>query len=938
MAIASTTRARWPRPGCSRSTICSFSRRSSRTRCATSWARSRSRTSGWSTTPHDGVGARRVAWLAAAAFGSRVRSPAVQRRRRRAEHEIRLWTRRLLHSASRPSRRRRARSSRSSYKVVVRDKKTRQPIESGAGPHLRDERGSEEHRQRLREGRRAGHVLHEALLRRRRPVGDRAAVPPRLHAAAPANERLDAGRAGATELGPTRNGPGQYMRHFFRTQLAPADVHRGRRRILPRARAARRHGGRAARRGRCRRRTSGTLRLTAQARGRALHVRRGRDRSDGREPARSEREAVLRRAAPAADPRTRSRRRTDGDEHGTGEAGERRGARRRCATAPTATVPRARPRSLTRESEARALLLDAAHALARGAARRAVPPDEGRRRAVSLARPGGRRGRQRLRARAPRHPVAADPQPRLDAREGRDAGGDPPAVHGEGRFADARPRAQHPLRRPRSRLHRPDLAARRHGAGDGRRHAVVQDARARIASGSSTSATARRPPARFTRASTSPPCSAVRSSSIVENNGYAYSTPIGEADRGEAVHRQGDRLRHPGRAGRRQRRARRLRRDASAPSTARARGGGVTLVELITYRRKGHAEHDNQSYVPAGEIERWARENDPIDRYLAVLRDELGVERRGARRRSTRACVARSTPRPTRPSSRRCPSRSMRSSASTPTRRPSARSGSAKGPARAVRRARARRRLGHLAATAHGSTLMAEITYLEAIREALFEEMERDENVFCLGEDIGAYGGAFKVTEGLLGRVRRAARHRHADLGDRRSSARRRARRTWGCVRSSRCSSSTSSRTPTTCSPTTWRRRAIARFSRARWSCAGPSGGYVRGGPFHSQNPEAAFVHTPGLKIVYPATAEDAKGLHEGGDPRRRLRALLRAQVPLPPHQGGDAGGRPRRPDRQGARRRAKGRTSRSSPTPRRSGRRSRRPSSWRRKTASRSR
>ncbi len=44
---------------------------------------------------------------------------------------------------------------------------------------------------------------------------------------------------------------------------------------------------------------------------------------------------------------------------------------------------------------------------------------------------------------------------------------------------------------------------------------------------------------------------------------------------------------------------------------------------------------------------------------------------------------------------------------------------------------------------------MAEITYLEAIREALFEEMERDANVFCLGEDIAAYGGAFKVTEGL---------------------------------------------------------------------------------------------------------------------------------------------------------------------------------------------
>ena len=47
---------------------------------------------------------------------------------------------------------------------------------------------------------------------------------------------------------------------------------------------------------------------------------------------------------------------------------------------------------------------------------------------------------------------------------------------------------------------------------------------------------------------------------------------------------------------------------------------------------------------------------------------------------------------------------------------------------------------------------MAEITYLEAIRQALFEEMDRDPNVFCLGEDIGAYGGAFKVTEGLLER------------------------------------------------------------------------------------------------------------------------------------------------------------------------------------------
>jgi len=110
---------------------------------------------------------------------------------------------------------------------------------------------------------------------------------------------------------------------------------------------------------------------------------------------------------------------------------------------------------------------------------------------------------------------------------------------------------------------------------------------------------------------------------VVENNGYAYSTPthkqtlaaqfvdkaVGygiaaeQADGNDVL--------------------------ATYEATKRAvdrarRGDGVTLVELITYRRKGHAEHDNQSYVPAGEIERWERDNDPIARYLARLR-ESGV-------------------------------------------------------------------------------------------------------------------------------------------------------------------------------------------------------------------------------------------------------------------------------------------------------------------------
>jgi TPP-dependent pyruvate/acetoin dehydrogenase alpha subunit len=108
---------------------------------------------------------------------------------------------------------------------------------------------------------------------------------------------------------------------------------------------------------------------------------------------------------------------------------------------------------------------------------------------------------------------------------------------------------------------------------------------------------------------------------VVENNGYAYSTPtrqqtlaaqfvdkaIGygiaaeQADGNDVI--------------------------ATYAATRRAvdrarRGEGVTLVELMTYRRKGHAEHDNQSYVPAGEIERWERENDPITRHAAHLRAE----------------------------------------------------------------------------------------------------------------------------------------------------------------------------------------------------------------------------------------------------------------------------------------------------------------------------
>ena len=107
---------------------------------------------------------------------------------------------------------------------------------------------------------------------------------------------------------------------------------------------------------------------------------------------------------------------------------------------------------------------------------------------------------------------------------------------------------------------------------------------------------------------------------VVENNGYAYSTPISKQT---AATRLVDKALAYGIPGEQADGNDVLATyDATKRAVDRARHGeGVSLVELITYRRKGHAEHDNQSYVPAGEIDRWAAENDPIDRFVRVLKE-----------------------------------------------------------------------------------------------------------------------------------------------------------------------------------------------------------------------------------------------------------------------------------------------------------------------------
>ncbi len=155
---------------------------------------------------------------------------------------------------------------------------------------------------------------------------------------------------------------------------------------------------------------------------------------------------------------------------------------------------------------------------------------------------------------------------------------------------------------------------------------------------------------------------------------------------------------------------------------------------------------------------------------------------------------------------------------------------------------------------------MPEVTYLEALRRGLWEELERDDRVFILGEDIGVYGGAFKVTEGFRehfgpARVIDTPISEAAIVGAAAGAAHMGLRPVAEMQFMDFISCAYDILTNYV---------ATARYRTGLSTpivVRGPSGGYVRGGPFHSQIPEAAFFHTPGLKLVCPATARDAKGL-----------------------------------------------------------------------------
>lgn len=166
---------------------------------------------------------------------------------------------------------------------------------------------------------------------------------------------------------------------------------------------------------------------------------------------------------------------------------------------------------------------------------------------------------------------------------------------------------------------------------------------------------------------------------------------------------------------------------------------------------------------------------------------------------------------------------------------------------------------------------MTEVTYLEAIRQGIWEEMERDPSVFLIGEDIGALGGPFRVTDGMLARfgaerVIDTPISEQAIIGAAAGAAHMGHRPVCEMQFIDFIACAYDMLTNYV---------ATARYRaglRTPMVVRGPSGGYVRGGPFHSQNPEAAFLHTPGLKIVCPATARDAKGL---------IKAAIRDEDPV---------------------------------------------------------
>ena len=273
---------------------------------------------------------------------------------------------------------------------------------------------------------------------------------------------------------------------------------------------------------------------------------------------------------------------------------------------------------------------------------------------------------------------------------------------------------------------------------------------------------------------------------------------------------------------------------AAREAVDRARSGeGPSLVEAVTFRHFGHAGHDPADYVGAEERDYWLA-RDPIDRLRKQLEDR-GLLSEGEAESIEEAVSAR-----------------IRSTFDRIAERPDPDPRTVATDVFAVRERAPAPRPGPAAGDP--------VTLLDAISQALFEEMERDDRVFILGEDVGTFGGAFKVTAGLAAQ--------------------------FGIERVVDTPIAESAIIGSAVGAALMGRRPIAELqyvdfiypgldelvneaAKYHWKggravpivLRGPSGAGLRAGPFHSLSPEGLLAHHPGLKIVCPSTPANAKGL-----------------------------------------------------------------------------
>lgn len=319
---------------------------------------------------------------------------------------------------------------------------------------------------------------------------------------------------------------------------------------------------------------------------------------------------------------------------------------------------------------------------------------------------------------------------------------------------------------------------------------------------------------------------------VVENNGYGLSTPAHEAIPVDDVADAAVGYGMPGEVVDGNNVLAVI--DAVRRAAARARSGeGPSLLEMKTFRMRGHEEASGTKYVPQEILAYW-RQKDPIDRFEAYL-DQAGSlsrKERAAMRAALEAEVLEATEYAlAQPEVESTPADEQADLFAPP-----------------------------FLALRTPKPTQRTLRFVDAISEALWLAMEQDERVLLMGQDIAEYGGVFKVTEGLVERFGKA-RVRNTPIIE------------SGAVGAALGLAIAGFKPVMEMQYADFISCAFNQIvnnlatTHYRWgqpvnvTIRAPFGGGLGAGPFHSQSKEAWFCHVPGLKIVVPATPEDAKGL-----------------------------------------------------------------------------